>query len=288
MAGVVRSAARAGEITAVSSRHNPVVRLYRALVRDRGPDENQPRLLLDGLHLLAEAGAAGLPIESAAFTHQLLDAAEGRALARKLAQAGAQVLAVSPAVMAAMSPVRTPSGAVGIAVGKRASLQAVLERAPQLVVLAIDVQDAGNLGAIARAVEAAGGTGVIACGESADPLGWKALRGSMGSILRLPVARGDFETAVRACRAAGLQLVASAPHGGQRLFEVSLRPPTALLLGSEGRGLPDGVLSRADLRVSIPMQTPVESLNVAVAAAVFLYEACRQRSASNERAGSMP
>lgn len=281
----MRSDGRA-EIPAISSRHNPVVRLCRTLAHDRGPDQDHPRLLLDGLHLLAEARAAGLVIETAAFTHEQLEGAEGRALALELEKAGAEVFAASPAVMAAMSPVRTPSGAVGIARGRRASLQDVLARAPQLVVVAVNVQDAGNLGAIVRAVEAAGGTGVITCGATADPLGWKALRGSMGSALRLPVARTGLDVAVQACRAAGLQLAASVPRGEALLFGVDLRPPTALLLGSEGQGLPEALLSEADVRVAIPMRAPVESLNVAVAAAVVLYEACRQRSSPNGRPAS--
>jgi RNA methyltransferase, TrmH family len=234
-------------------------------------------LLLDGLHLLTEARAAGLAIESAAFAHRLLETVDGRSLAHALAETGTKVLAVSSGVLAAMSPVRTPSGVVAIAPRPRSSIDSVLERAPQLVVVAADVQDAGNLGAIVRAAEAAGGTGLVACGTSADPFGWKALRGSMGSAFRLPIARGDLDATIGACRAAGLRLLAAVPRGGRPLFDLDLRTPAALVLGGEGQGLSDHVLSRIDLRVSIPMQPPVESLNVAVVAAVVFYEARRQR-----------
>lgn len=278
MAGVAPPS-RAGTITTVSSRQNPIVRLYRTLARERESGDRDPRLLLDGLHLLSEAHAAGLTVESAAFAHRLLDTADGQSLARSLAETGTAVLAVSDSVLAAMSPVRTPSGVVAVASRPRASLDSVLERAPQLVVLAADVQDSGNIGAIVRAAEAAGGTGLVACGAGADPFGWKALRGSMGSAFRLPIARGDLNAAIGACRAAGLQVLAAVPRGGRALFELDLRPPSALVLGGEGHGLSSDALSQTDARISIPMQPPVESLNVAVAAAVFFYEACRQRSA---------
>jgi TrmH family RNA methyltransferase len=282
VAGVAPSS-RAGTISPVSSRHNPVVGVYRTLARERGLDDQEPRLLLDGLHLLTEARAAGLAIESAAFAHRLLDTVEGQSLARSLAETGATVLAVSGSVLAAMSPVRTPSGVVAIASRPRSSVDFVLERAPQLVVLAADVQDAGNIGAVVRAAEAAGGTGLVACGTSADPFGWKALRGSMGSAFRLPIARGDLDAAIVACRTAGLQLLAAVRHGGRSPFDLDLRLPCALILGGEGHGLPDDVVARADTRVSIPMRAPVESLNVAVAAAVFVYEAYRQRSMATVR-----
>ena len=176
----------------ISSRQNPIVRLYRTLARERACDDRELRVLLDGLHLLTEASVAGLTIESAAFAHRVLDTAEGRSLARTLAETGTRVLTVSGTVLAAMSPVRTPSGVVAVASRPRASLNSVLERPPQLVVLAADVQDPGNIGAIVRVAEAAGGTGLVACGISADPFGWKALRGSMGSAFRLPIARGKL------------------------------------------------------------------------------------------------
>ena len=285
MAGVAPSSP-AGTIGTVSSRKNPVVQRYRELAREGAADDRGARLLLDGMHLLTEARAAGLTIESAAFAPRVLETPDGQSLAHALARAGTSVLAVPDSVLSVMSPVRTPSGVVAVAVRPGSSPDAVLKRSPQLVALAVDVQDSGNLGAVVRAVEAAGGTGLLACGRSADPFGWKALRGSMGSAFRLPVARAGLDEAIAACRAAGVRLLAAVPRGGEPLFDLDLRPPLALILGTEGRGLPEPVLSRADARVSIPMHPPVESLNVAVAAAVFFYEACRQRLVPAESASA--
>jgi TrmH family RNA methyltransferase len=100
----------------------------------------------------------------------------------------------------------------------------------------------------------------------------------MGSALRLPIAKADTDEALRACAKAAIQTIALSPRGGSPFFASNFHPSTALVLGSEGAGLPAEIASRADRQVSIPMQPPVESLNVAVAAALVLYEAYRQRN----------
>jgi len=265
-----------GSIRAITSKQNAHVRSFRALARARKPSDT--RILIDGWHLLLEARRANLRIERAAFTTDLLDTPDASALAGELAAAGTEVFAVDVPVMKAISPVRTPSGVTAIAHHATTGLARAFASAPQLVLLAVDIQDPGNLGAMVRAGEAAGATGLVACGASADPLGWKALRGSMGSAFRVPIARADLDAAMAAARAAGLQLLAAVPRIGQSLFDTDLRMPTALLLGSEGPGLPLGVLEEVDATVSIPMRPPVESLNVAVATALFFYEALRQRT----------
>jgi TrmH family RNA methyltransferase len=178
-----------------------------------------------------------------------------------------------------MSPARTPSGVVALARRRAAwALSDVLSRDAGLVVVAVDVQDPGNLGAIVRTAEAAGGTGVIASGASADPFGWKALRGAMGSAFRLPVLRlPGVDEVLRACRDRGLHIIATALDGTDA-DRVALDGPCVVLVGAEGTGLPPAVVSGADTRLTIPMRQPVESLNVAVAAGIILYEARRQRT----------
>jgi TrmH family RNA methyltransferase len=148
-----------------------------------------------------------------------------------------------------------------------------------LVLIACDVQDPGNLGAIARVAEAAGASGMIAAGQCADPLSWKALRGSMGSALRLPLAQHETaDAAVAEARRHRCRIVATLPRGGTPLAASDLRAPVAILIGGEGHGLPAALVDAADVRITIPMQAPVESLNAAVTAALVAYEARRQRS----------
>ena len=161
----------------ISSRQNAVIRACRALARKRDGD----RVLLDGAHLVEDALEAELALDAAvagqafAASHAgLIDALERRTL----------VYLAPDDVLEAASPVRTPSGIVAIASLPEASVaDALPQHAPEgsaylpaMAVALVDVQDPGNAGAVVRSVEAAGGTGVVACGATADLRGWKALR----------------------------------------------------------------------------------------------------------------
>jgi RNA methyltransferase, TrmH family len=258
---------------AITSRSNPLVARFRDAANGDGAV-----VLLDGAHLVADAIAAGAAIAIAAVTTASRGKPEIAAIADALAQRGVEVAIVGASVMNAISPVRSPSGIVAIADRPARRVADVFARDVPLVVVAIDVQDPGNVGAIVRAAEAAGATGVVAAGASADPFGWKALRGSMGSALRLPVAiAADADEPIDEARRRGCRVVATVPRDGNQLFETDLSGPVALLVGGEGAGLPPSLAAGAATRVTIPMQPPVESLNAAVTAAVILYEAYRQR-----------
>ena len=280
----------------VTSRQNAIVKTFRKLAARRARGETH--LLLDGEHLVREAADAGLTLTMVAVASRLLarspdpgpstrsheSAGSLRAshgipdLVARLQRQGTRLLAVSESVMSAISPVRTPSGIIAIATYEPPRLEGVMNGKVPLVVLLAGIQDPGNLGAAARTAEASGATGLVACSPSADPFGWKALRGAMGSTLRLPVPeRVPLNEAVQVARRKGLAITAAVPRGGTPLFELDWRRPIAVLLGGEGAGLTEGDLEHADERVSIPMKPPVESLNVAVSAGVLLYEAARQR-----------
>jgi TrmH family RNA methyltransferase len=252
------------------------VKRYRDLARHPQKNGLERELLLDGPHLLVEARKSGLAVESAAFEQDAFDDPSVRTLAEQLVADGADVFIVSRRTLESMSPVRAPSGAVGIARRSLATLESVAAGTP-LVVVAHALQDPGNVGGIMRTAEAAGATAFVATPSTADPFGWKALRGSMGSALRLPIVRADIEATLDTLSRAHIQTVALAPRGGRALFEADLRGPVALILGGEGAGLPAEVLRQVGQRVTIPMRGLVESLNVGVAAALVLYEACRQR-----------
>lgn len=257
----------------ITSRQNSVVAEFRAVARGGDP----ARLLLDGLHLVTDALASGCHLEHVVVTSDRSEDPDLASVLEAAVRAGAEAAIVSAPVMAAISPVRSPSPIVALA--RRPRLEGrMFEPSPPLVVIACDVQDPGNLGAIARVVEGAGASGLMAVGQSADPFGWKAVRGSMGSALRLPIAvHVEADTAVAAARARGCKIVATVPRGGTSLFDADLTAPTAVLFGSEGHGLPGGLLDSADERLTIPMAAAVESLNAAVAVALVVYEARRQR-----------
>jgi TrmH family RNA methyltransferase len=256
----------------ITSRQNPLVRRCRAIA-----DGDPQLMLLDGWHLVADAFATGLPLEMVAVRADFAEAhaADLNAMSRR----GVSIAEVSASVMDALSPVRTPSGIVAIANRPTVHPRALLEPHPALVVAGIGVQDPGNVGALIRSADAGGGTGVWLDRGSADPFSWKALRAAMGSAFRLPVLReADTHPCLVGWREQGLSLLASEPESGVDLYEVDLTGPLVLLVGAEGAGLPPAILDAADLQVRIPMRARVESLNVAVAAALFVYEAARQRA----------
>jgi TrmH family RNA methyltransferase len=258
----------------ISSRSNPNIARYRAVARGDAPD----RLLLDGTHLVADALAAGLPIESAAVLSTAVERAEVRGLMAELERAGVEVVITTAQVMAVVSPVRSSSAIVAIAPRPAADPGRLYAGPAPLVLIAHDVQDPGNMGAIVRAAEAGHATSVIAAGACADPFGWKALRGSSGSALRLPLgmAKGAAE-AIADARGHGCRVIATVPRGGRSLYDVDMRGAAAILIGGEGPGLDAATIKQADERLTIPMLPPVESLNAAVAAAIVIYEALRQR-----------
>jgi TrmH family RNA methyltransferase len=182
--------------------------------------------------------------------------------------------------MDALSPVRSSSTVVALAERPSTSDQTLYKDIAPLIVIAVDIQDPGNVGAITRVAEAGGASGMIAAGASAAPFGWKALRGSMGSALRLPIlVQPSADRAVADARGHGCRIVATTPRDGRSLFEADYTGPIAILIGGEGPGLPPALVEGADERVTIPMQAPVESLNAAVTAALLVYEARRQRQA---------
>ena len=259
----------------VTSRQNSIVERYRAAAR-RARAET---ILLDGAHLLSAALGSGVLIHHTAVTDDALARPEIQRLLDRLSRQQVETVVATPAVMAALSPVRSSSGIVALA-GRPPDSGDRIYAPKALVLIAVDVQDPGNLGAIVRVAEAAGATGVVAAGVSADPFGWKAVRGSMGSALRLPLSTNPrVEPVLDEARRAGCRIVAAVPRNGISVEAASLAGPTAILIGGEGSGLPPDVMREVDERVTIGMEPPVESLNAAITAALILYEARRQRHA---------
>jgi TrmH family RNA methyltransferase len=256
---------------AITSRQHAIVKTFRRVARGDGPFA-----LLDGWHLLSDALEADIRVDTVAVVHRARAETDG-ILDRARAH-GATIVEVSTSVMDALSPVRTPTGVAAIVERPPMSIPDVFQLSPALIVLAIDMQDPGNVGAVIRAAEAGGATGVAFAGTSADPWGWKALRAAMGSTFRMPVVKtpnaADF---FDACADASIKMFATVPRGGKSMHDVDLRGAVALVVGGEGPGLPQDAIDRADDSVSIPMHGRAESLNVAVAAALLVYEARRQR-----------
>lgn len=255
-----------------------IVRRVRSL-RDAPGEADE--IVLDGPHLFYEALVSRTHLSGVWFT-LTARRREGPALERALQRAttaGVPTHEVSDRTMDRLSPAKTPSGVLTLGRRPQWTDTSLWGRDNPLIVIAAAVQEPGNVGAIVRVTEAAGGTGVWFCDDSADPWSWRALRGSMGSSLRLPVLRrGSLDDALRAAEIHGVSVVAADADGATDLHALALRGATAFLVGSEGGGLPRSVLDRCATTVRIPMAAPVDSLNVATATALLVYEARRQRT----------
>lgn len=256
----------------IRSRANPLVKRLRAL-KLKGADD---LLLVEGPKLLEEAIAAGVPLVEVAVSPRLLRHARGRELAAA-AERLCPVRVMDDDLLASLAEVEATQGVLALARRPAFDERLILSGTP-LVAVAVGVQDPGNVGALLRAAEAAGATGACLAGGSADAFSWKALRGSMGSAFRLPhVKARSTAQLIERLRAAGLRLVGAAREAGIAHDEADLTGPLAVFFGAEGSGLPGEVLDALDERLTIRMAGPVESLNVAVAAGVVLFEAARQR-----------
>jgi TrmH family RNA methyltransferase len=260
----------------IRSRRHALVERLRQLAGKR--DRDDLAVLLDGWHLVGHALTTGAPVEVVVLGTEAAETPEGASLLARCEAAGLDVVLASRSVIEAASPAAAPAGVVAIARRPAWTLDDVLRPAPALVLVTIAVQDPGNLGAIVRVADAAGATGVVATGHGADPFGWKALRGAMGSAFRLPVvSETDAAASLRTLRHAGVRVLATSAGHATPLNAADLRGPVAIVLGNEGAGVPPEILAAADERIAIPMRAGVESLNVATAAAVMAYEVRRRR-----------
>ena len=272
----------------ISSRQNPLVIRFREATRARR--RARTHLLLDGVRLVADTLRSRIEIDTVIVAQAALLQEEPAvtALIRTCGASNVPVVAGSERVLSAVSRSASPSSAVALAVHRPVAVDDLLRRAVSAggcVLAPAGVQDPGNLGAIVRAADAAGASGVIVSAESADPFGDKALRGAMGSTFRIPVAdAGQTDDLAARADVAGCRVVAATPRGGESLYAVDLRRPTVVMIGGEGNGIDPAVADAAEAIISIPMADGVDSLNAAVAAALIAYEARRQRTAEERPA----
>ena len=261
----------------VDSPRHPIVALARAVEHDARARARPTLYIAWGLHLVQEALDAGAPIAHALISPACAESPHGTELARRLLAAGTLPLRTTSRILEAIVPGSGDQGIVLLLPRPAHDLAAILERRPTLILAAHGVQDPGNLGSIVRTSLALGSAALVALEGCADPLGSRAVRAAMGAHFRLPVLTRKSGDALGALRAAGLRIVAADPRGGDPPQMIDLTAATALLVGSEGEGLPPAILAAAQERVRIPMRAGVDSMNVHAAAAVLLYETARQR-----------
>ncbi|WP_448852516.1 TrmH family RNA methyltransferase [Corynebacterium sp. 335C] len=253
-------------------------KLHRAAARRKSG-----RFLAEGPNAVEAAVATGAALEvfasddATARHRQVLDDATRR---------GVTVSAVTDRAAASLAETVTTTGLFAVCAADRVLCGAgeVLDRAldpdaspARMAVIAVGISDPGNAGTVIRMADALGAAGVVFAGETVDPLGGKAVRSSAGSVFHVPVARdADVAGVLAAARERGVVTLATAMDGDLTLGADPLpAAPVAWLTGNEAHGLPGDVLAAADATVSIPMRGGAESLNLATAAAMCLWETAR-------------
>ncbi|MFU8858024.1 MAG: TrmH family RNA methyltransferase [Deferrisomatales bacterium] len=259
----------------LTSPSNPKLRWVRRLAGDRRARREEGLWVAEGTRLALEVLGEGPAVRLWLFEEGWGEEGGSEARVRSGAQArGDEVLEVKRGLLREVADTQNPQGVLVVFQAPTGTPdQALL--APGPVVLLDRVQDPGNLGTIARTAEGAGAAGLLLTPGCADPGGPKALRASAGALLRLPAAWVDDP--LPALRRSARPVYATAGEGGAAYDQADLSCPFALLLGQEGTGVAPRLSRAADRVLTIPMAGRLESLNVAAAAAVILFEAARQR-----------
>ncbi len=267
--------ASSARLRPIEGRHNALVKeLRRAFAHaELTPDGY---CAIEGLRIIEEAIRSGLKFGAVFFSSSAQTKAE-----RLLPQIGnrVQTLLLPDKLFADAVPSDTPQGVAALIHCKEHSLAEVLARARNGPLLAIaGVQDPGNLGTMLRSAEAFGAAGVVLGEGTVSPFNSKVIRGSAGSVFRLPFVRAKLAEALGEMRREKLRLIATSSHKGTPLPEAQLSGPLAIFIGNEAAGLPRDLMAQMDELVAIPHSPQVESLNAGVAASIVLYEAARQKA----------
>jgi RNA methyltransferase, TrmH family len=259
----------------LTSLQNPLVKQLRKLHRAKERREQQ-LFLLEGTHLVEEACAVGVPLVTVCFTESWQ--AQHPDLWQRLQAQRMEV--VSPEVLKAIATTVEPDGIV-------ATIEPFHTKPVDFQTLGLvleTIQDPGNLGTIIRTAAAAGVEGLWLSQDCVDLENPKVLRASAGQWFRLPMsARTDLKPDILNLKAQGMQIIATVPTATKTYWDIDFSQPSLILMGNEGAGLSQELMELADLEVTIPLAPDVESLNVAIATALVLYEARRQRLSTNSR-----
>lgn len=249
----------------LTSTQNDRVKAVAALQRKKGREE-QDRYLVEGPNAVGEALVDGV-VDEVFVTPDVADL---------YLDVEPQVTVVAEHVMERISDARSPQGVVAVARRTRATLADVVGSG--FLVVLHEVADPGNAGTIIRTADAAGATGVVLTTGSVDPWNPKAVRATAGSLTHLPIVVDvTTEEVIEACRAVGQRVIGLDAGGHVDVDDPdATAPPVALVFGAEAHGLPDAILDRLDLVVSVPRFGRAESLNLAAAVAVTTFAVARR------------
>ncbi|SOC83727.1 RNA methyltransferase, TrmH family [Ensifer adhaerens] len=266
---------RVGQVKEVTSLANPIIKDIKALSQKKGREETGA-FMAEGLKLVIDALELGWAINTLIYAKNAKDKPLVTKVAARTVAAGGLVLEVSEKVLSAITRRDNPQMVVGVFRTKWRSLSDIRPAANETYIALDRVRDPGNLGTIIRTADAAGASGVILVGECTDPFSLETVRATMGSVFALPVTRATPEEFLAWKKGAGVSVVATHLAGAVDYRTVDYKKkPVVVLMGNEQQGLPDLLAKEADQLARIPQAGLADSLNLAVATAVMLFEARR-------------
>ena len=259
----------------IYSLKNPRIKEWAALKQKKFRNQ-AGQYIIEGIRLVEEAFASKVEIVHVLYG---LDRPSERIdqLVEHAESLGIPIVECTEQVLAQVADTQTPQGIIAIA--KKPEMLHSLDKVDfTKPILCIDgIQDPGNLGTIIRTADAVDASCVIVSSHSADPFQPKVVRSTMGSLFHMPVIELDMQSALETLRNKGLQIFGSSSHLGHTYYEVNLQIPHVLVFGNEAHGISEQVESYIDQWIHLPMIGKAESLNVAIAASVIMYEVTRQR-----------
>lgn len=226
------------------------------------------KYLIEGLRFVEEAIKSKVSIDSIIFTESFKE--KNPDLFLKIND-NIKLIQMNEALLKQLCSTENPQGIVGVI-----NMQNKELKSGELVVLVDKVQDPGNMGTIIRTAHAAGAAGIVMTKGTVDIYNDKTLRSTMGSIFYIPIVEDDSLDFVKSLKKEGYKLVVSSLQGKNNFFEENLKGKVMIAVGNEGNGVSDEVYDIADIKVKIPMPGEAESLNVAVATSIMIYEKIRQ------------
>lgn len=256
----------------ITSVQNPKIKHIVKLREDKRQRQKDNLILVEGFDELTLALKCGLTPRTLLTSPELAS--------QPLAFHSAEIFTVSRAVFEKISYRENPDGWLGIFPTPKTSLDQIQLSDPALVIVAESIEKPGNLGAILRTADAAKVDAVLVCDPRVDIWNPNVIRASRGAVFAMPVAEVNAHEAETWIRSKKMRIIAATPSADEIYFNINMKEPTAIAVGTEDTGLTDFWMNHADVKALIPMLGKVNSLNVSIATALMVYEAVRQRNSS--------
>lgn len=263
-------------MTAITSRNNAWIKQIRAL-RSRKERERTGLFFVEGIRMTREALRCGTDVQAIVAAPDLLDRSRRRDFVESEFRARAPTVEVSTEVFSGLVDRTEPSGVGALVRQQWSALESVAPRDELCWVALASVQYPGNLGTILRTCEAVGSAGVILLGSATDPYDSMAVRASMGAIFSQRLVRTNLEAFYQWKEQTGIDVVGTSPAASEDYHAAAYRRPCVLLMGCESAGLSPEEQASCDLMVRIPMVGRTDSLNLAMATSILLYELFNQQ-----------